>query len=139
MWIYFRCFLYYLLSSLFATKSADTKSIYIGNAESFSTRDTYTSNTYARGTYVRNNFSALDACIKSADPDGIGIEDDNRKSTCTESVCTVKHSKIHLQSFSILEMELFGTSWWLSIDILLLKYGFPNALLKLGNGVRVGW
>lgn len=127
-----------MLPSLFATKDADAKNTCIRSAESFCIRDTCASNIYARGTYAGNAFSAIDACIKSAGPDDTGTEGDDKKSTCIGGVCTVKYSKIYLQSFSISEMELFSISWWLLIDILLLRYGSSNVLLKLETGVRIG-
>lgn len=96
--------------SLFATKNADAKSTYIGSAKSFSTRDAYINNICARGTYAENAFSAVSVCINSTSPDSTCIEGANRKNACAGSACTVKHSRIYLQSFLISEMKLFDTS-----------------------------
>ena len=139
IWIYFGCFLCCLPPSLFAAKSTDAKSAYIESVESFCTKGIYTSNTCARCTCAGNTFSTVGACIKGTGPDGTGTRDAGRESACAGSACAIKHSRIYLQSFSILEMELFHTGWSSSIDVLSLKYSSLNILLKLGTGVEAGW
>lgn len=101
IWTCFRYFLCCLQPSLFAVKSADTKSAYIGNAQSVCIKDAYASNTYARGTCIGNAFSVINAYIKGAD----------RENTCIRDASIVKHSRIHLQFFLISEVKLFNTSW----------------------------
>ena len=111
IWTCFRCFLYCLPLSLFAAKGADSENACIGSAKSFYIRGVFAINTCARGTYVGNAFFAIDAYIKSAGHDGTDTKGADRKSAYAKSACIVKHSRIHLQSFSISEIELFGTGW----------------------------
>ena len=129
--------------SLFAAKGADAKCACIGSAESFCIEGACLSNTCARGTCAENVFSAIGAYIKGASSNGTGIEGAGRespsaKSTCDGGVCAVKHLRKHLQSFSILEIELFDMSWWSSINVLLLRYSSLDILLKLGTKVGDG-
>lgn len=107
MWTCFRYFLYYLQPSLFAAKGINAKSTYIESAKSSYTEGTYISNTCTKGTYAGNIFSTIDLCIKGAGLDATDTEDIVRESAYTKSACAVKYSRIHLQFFSILKIELF--------------------------------
>lgn len=93
-----RSFIYFLRPSSFNAKVTDAESACIRNAKSFCIKVACSRHTCNRDTYIRNNSSAVSACIKNAD----------RKSTCTGDTSVFKHSKIHLQSFSISEIELFN-------------------------------
>ena len=99
-----------MLSMLFVAKAANVESSYIESAKSSCTKNACASNTYARAIFAWNAFSVIGACIKDASPDGIGIKGAGRESACAGVACAIKHSKIHLQSFSISEMELFDTN-----------------------------
>ena len=66
------------------------------------------------------------------------MEDAGMESAYTGGAGAVEHSRINSESFSISEMELFDLGWWLSINILSLKYGFTNLLLKLETKLGAG-
>ena len=132
-----------MLPNLFSIKNTDAKSTCIKSAESCCIGGACAKNTCARSTYATNAFFAIGVCIKVAGSDGISIDDADRESfcakdACVRGLCTVKYSKIHLQFFSILKIELFDICWWSLIDVLLLRYGSSDVLLKLETGVRVG-
>lgn len=82
-------------------KSASIRVICIGS--------TYFSNICARGICARNVFSAINTCIKTAGHQNTYLKDIGKESTCIGGAGAVKHSKIHFQSFLILEVELFRT------------------------------
>lgn len=94
--------------SLFAAKSANVEKACMESAKSSYTRGTYASNTYIRDTCIGNVFSAISACIKGAGPNNTSTEGAGRKNAYIRSICTIKYSRIHLQSFSILEIKLFN-------------------------------
>lgn len=98
IWTCSRYFLYYLRLSSFTAKGIDVKSACIKSVKILYIKGVYASNTCTRYTYAGNTFSTINACIKSVD----------REKTCTRGAGTVKHSKIHLQFFSILEVELLN-------------------------------
>lgn len=93
--------------SLFTAKGADTKSVCINNGKSSCIGDAYVRDTYARDIYTKNTFLAVNACIKSAHPDDTSKKGGSKKSACARGTCAVKYLKIYLQSFSIIEIELF--------------------------------
>lgn len=74
--------------------------------------------------FIAKDADAKNACTKSA------------KSTYTKGACiegssskdasTIKHLRIHLQFFGILEVKLFGIAWW---SLMLLVPGLLVALL----------
>ena len=97
-----------MLPSLFAAKNVNAKSAYIGIAKNFCTGNAYISNIYTIDTCAKIGFFVLVACIKNIGPNSIDAKDAGRESAYGKSVYAVKHSRIHLQSFSISEIELFN-------------------------------
>lgn len=58
-------------------------------------------------------FFVVSACIKIVDPKITSMEGTSIENVCIESACigSVNVIKIYLQSFLILEVELFDISW----------------------------
>lgn len=74
---------------------------------------TCANNTCVRGTCAGNTSSAIDGYIKNTRPKSICIksaciEGADRKSAYSRGAGAVKHSRIQLQFFSILEVGLFN-------------------------------
>lgn len=55
--------------------------------------------TYARDPCAGNASSIVGACVKDIGPESIDMEGAGMESACTGDSGTVKHSRIHLQSF----------------------------------------
>lgn len=101
---------------------SDGKVIYIEvvNIGSSYTRDTCAN----RDTSTRKAFSVRDACVKDIFVTSICAE-----STSARSANALKHSEVHLQSFWISELKLFGirletkigAGWW-SLHLLQILY-----------------
>lgn len=109
IWISSKCFLYCLLSNLFAAKDVNVKNVYIGSIKSFCIGDTYTRNIYTRSNCIKIIFSTLSTYIKNASFNSTSIKDTNKKTAYARNIYSIKSLKIHLQSFLILEIELFDT------------------------------
>lgn len=71
--------------------------------------DAYASNISAKDTCVKNTSSAIGTCIKGVSPKDTCTEGAGRKSICTGGAGAVKYLRTYLQSFLILEVELFNT------------------------------
>lgn len=93
--------------SLYAAKCVDAKNAYIGGAKSFCIKNTYVSNIYTRNTYAKNIVSTIVACIKGVCLNITNIKSANRQNSYIKSIYTIEYSKIYLQFFSILEINLF--------------------------------
>lgn len=73
-------------------------------------------------------------CVKGDGTESAYIAGTYAGRACIRSIDAIDYSRLHLQSFSILEVELFGTDWW----VLLLRYNCTNTLFKLGTRIGVG-
>lgn len=96
-----------MLPILFALKGADAKNDCIESAKSFCTRSAYANNTSAKDIYAGNTFSAIGVYIQDAGSNSTSIKGVDKKCAYAEVTYTIKYLRIDLQSFLILEIELF--------------------------------
>lgn len=79
--------------------------------------------------------STWGTCVKDDGTESAYIAGTYAGRACIRGIDTIDHSRLHLQSSPILEVELFGTDSW----VLLLRYNCTDTLLKLGTRIGVGW
>lgn len=104
---------------------------------------TYTSGACIRGTSLRGAGVKV-VCIRSACASNTYARSTYAKSACIDSINTVKHLKIHSQSFQILEIGdtrtkiRVGACWWLLYIVRILYQSTSNAVNALLNDVIIG-
>lgn len=136
---YFLCY-----SSLYLISAKDAKS---NNVGSIWVKGTYAKGAYTKGIYIKATCTgstySRSTCIKGVYIGVIIIKgaycfgNVYIRSNC--DVDAIKHWKIYLQLFQILEVRPYSTSWWLLIVVLSSKYGFINIPLYFETRIKVDW